>query len=139
MRRLLIPFAAVLFVATSAMSLAQCSKAPAAQPASDYELIGTVHDIMEGIVDPVVGRALRRGRHRHHRRRREREAAADRRGVEDGRKQRADARRSREPAEDAGPDCREPWRQDEVRGSRRAGTDAGRDPGEDRRATAPSG
>jgi len=52
MRRLLIPFAAVVFVAATAMSLAQCSKTPAAPPASDYELIGTVHDIMEGIVDP---------------------------------------------------------------------------------------
>jgi len=53
MRRLLIPFAAALFVATSALSLAQCNKAPAANPTSDYELIGTVHDIMEGIVDPA--------------------------------------------------------------------------------------
>ena len=53
MRRLLIPFAAVLLVATSALSLAQCNKAPATPPASDYELIGTVHDIMEGIVDPA--------------------------------------------------------------------------------------
>lgn len=52
MRRLLIPFAAVVFVAATAMSLAQCSKTPAAPPASDFELIGTVHDIMEGIVDP---------------------------------------------------------------------------------------
>jgi hypothetical protein len=52
MRRLLIPLAAVLLVATSAMSLAQCNKAPAASSTSDYELIGTVHDIMEGIVDP---------------------------------------------------------------------------------------
>jgi len=53
MRRLLIPLAAVLLVATSAMSLAQCNKAPAAPPAPDYELVGTVHDIMEGIVDPA--------------------------------------------------------------------------------------
>ena len=53
MRRLLIPFAAVLLVATSAVSLAQCNKTPATPPASDYELIGTVHDIMEGIVDPA--------------------------------------------------------------------------------------
>lgn len=52
MRRLLIPFAAVLLVTTSALSLAQCKKAPAANPTSDYELVGTVHDIMEGIVDP---------------------------------------------------------------------------------------
>ena len=52
MRRLLIPFAAMLLVATSALSLAQCKKAPAANPTSDYELVGTVHDIMEGIVDP---------------------------------------------------------------------------------------
>src|SRR5262245_4262641 len=53
MRRLFIPFAAAVFVATSAMSLAQCNKAPAANTASsDYELIGTIHDIMEGIVDP---------------------------------------------------------------------------------------
>jgi hypothetical protein len=52
MRRLLIPFAAALLFATSALSLTQCSKAPAAQPTSDYQLIGTVHDIMEGIVDP---------------------------------------------------------------------------------------
>ena len=53
MRRLLIPLAAVLLVATSAMTLAQCNKAPAAPPAPDYELVGTVHDIMEGIVDPA--------------------------------------------------------------------------------------
>ena len=52
MRRFLIPSAVVLFTAASAMSLAQCSKAPATPPASDYQLIGTVHDIMEGIVDP---------------------------------------------------------------------------------------
>jgi hypothetical protein len=52
MSRLLIPCAAILLMATSAFSLAQCSKAPAAQPTSDYQLIGTVHDIMEGIVDP---------------------------------------------------------------------------------------
>jgi hypothetical protein len=54
MRRLLIPFAAVLFVATSALSLAQCNRAQAPAPAAsgDYELIGTVHDIMLGIVDP---------------------------------------------------------------------------------------
>jgi hypothetical protein len=52
MRRLLIPFAGVLFMTTSALTLAQCNKAPAAPPASEYELIGTVHDIMEGIVDP---------------------------------------------------------------------------------------
>jgi len=52
MRRLLIPCAATLLIATSAFTLAQCSKAPAAQPTSDYQLIGTVHDIMEGIVDP---------------------------------------------------------------------------------------
>ena len=53
MRRLLIPFAAMLLVGTSAMSLAQCNKAPATPPASEYELVGTVHDIMEGIVDPA--------------------------------------------------------------------------------------
>jgi hypothetical protein len=52
MRRLLIPFAAVLLVAASAISLAQCNRAPAAAAAPDYALIGTVHDIMEGIVDP---------------------------------------------------------------------------------------
>src|SRR3954471_14984808 len=52
MRRLLIPFAAVLLVAASAISLAQCNRAPAAASAPDYALIGTVHDIMEGIVDP---------------------------------------------------------------------------------------
>lgn len=52
MRRLLIPCAATVLMTTSALSLAQCSKAPAAQPTSDYQLIGTVHDIMEGIVDP---------------------------------------------------------------------------------------
>lgn len=53
MRRLLIPAAAVLFIATSALSLAQCKKAPDAATAPDYELVGTVHDIMEGIVDPA--------------------------------------------------------------------------------------
>jgi cytochrome c556 len=53
MRRLLIPFAAVLFVAACATSLAQCKKAPAATAAPDYELIGTIHDLMEGIVDPA--------------------------------------------------------------------------------------
>jgi hypothetical protein len=53
MRRLLIPFAAALFVAVSATSLAQCKKAPAESAAPDYELVGTVHDIMEGIVDPA--------------------------------------------------------------------------------------
>ena len=54
MRRFLIPSAAALFVAICATSLAQCNKAPAtASAAPDYELIGTVHDIMEGIVDPA--------------------------------------------------------------------------------------
>jgi hypothetical protein len=52
MRRLLIPFAAVLLVAASAISLTQCNRAPAAATAPDYALIGTVHDLMEGIVDP---------------------------------------------------------------------------------------
>jgi hypothetical protein len=53
MRRLLIPAAGMLFVGACALALAQCSKAPAANTAtSDYELVGTVHDIMEGIVDP---------------------------------------------------------------------------------------
>jgi hypothetical protein len=42
----------VVFVAASAVSLAQCNRAPAAASAPDYALIGTVHDIMEGIVDP---------------------------------------------------------------------------------------
>jgi hypothetical protein len=54
MRRLLIPFAAALFVAVCATSLAQCKKAPTTETAAaDYELVGTVHDIMEGIVDPA--------------------------------------------------------------------------------------
>jgi hypothetical protein len=53
MRRLLIPFAAALFVAVSATTLAQCKKAPAESAATDYELVGTIHDIMEGIVDPA--------------------------------------------------------------------------------------
>jgi hypothetical protein len=52
MRRLLIPCAAALLIATSALTLAQCSKTPAAQPTSDYQLIGTVKDLLEGIVDP---------------------------------------------------------------------------------------
>jgi hypothetical protein len=53
MRRALLPFAATIFVAVCATSLAQCRKAPAPETASsDYELVGTVHDIMEGIVDP---------------------------------------------------------------------------------------
>ena len=52
MRRFLIPFAAALFVAVCATSLAQCKKAPAAPAATEYELIGTIHDLMEGIVDP---------------------------------------------------------------------------------------
>jgi hypothetical protein len=108
MRRLLIPFRGLLFVASSALSLAQCNKAPAAQPTSDYELIGTVRDIMEGIVDPssdVLFDAV----------------ATDitAAGVNEKRpqtdeewkrsKQRADARRSGEPAEDAGTQCRQPW------------------------------
>ena len=53
MRRLLIPTAATLFVAVCAISVAQCKKAPEAASTSDYELIGTVHDIMQGIVDPT--------------------------------------------------------------------------------------
>jgi len=54
MRRLLIPCAAALFVTVSATSLVQCKKAPvAATTTADYELVGTVHDIMEEIVDPA--------------------------------------------------------------------------------------
>jgi hypothetical protein len=53
MRRFLLPSAATVFVAVCAVSLAQCQRAPEAPPTSDYELVGTVHDIMEGIVDPA--------------------------------------------------------------------------------------
>ena len=52
MRRFLIPSAAALFIAVCATSLAQCKKAPAESAATEYELIGTIHDLMEGIVDP---------------------------------------------------------------------------------------
>src|SRR5215212_8972074 len=53
MRRFLIPFAAALFVTVCATSFAQCKKAPTENAATNYELIGTVKDIMEGIVDPA--------------------------------------------------------------------------------------
>jgi hypothetical protein len=54
MRRLLIPSAAVLFITVSAATVAHCGKAPATENAApDYELVGTVHDIMNGIVDPA--------------------------------------------------------------------------------------
>ena len=53
MRRFLIPFGTAALVALSAMTLAQCNRKPAAPaPSPDFELIGTVHDIMQGIVDP---------------------------------------------------------------------------------------
>ena len=53
MRRFLIPFGTAALVALSAMMLAQCNRKPAAPtPSPDFELIGTVHDIMQGIVDP---------------------------------------------------------------------------------------
>lgn len=52
MRRFLMPFATVLFVAAAAMSLAQCRRTPPATT-SDYELVGTVHELMKGIVDPT--------------------------------------------------------------------------------------
>jgi hypothetical protein len=53
MRRLLIPVAAVMFVGICGASLTQCRKAPAPEPAADYELVGTIKDIMEHVVDPT--------------------------------------------------------------------------------------
>jgi hypothetical protein len=56
MRRLFIPCATAAFVALCAMSLAQCNRKAAETPApaaNDFQLIGTVHELMQGIVDPT--------------------------------------------------------------------------------------